>query len=207
MGLRLRDRAAAVRRAVLRRRRPLAVLLTAAAVALGLRAAVPPPPAATTVVVAARDLPAGAPLAADDLTTVDLPPDAVPEGVVADPAGSVLAAPVRRGEPVTDRRLVGPGLVADAPGTVALPVRLSDAEQAGLLDVGDRVDLLATDPQAGTTTTVTTDVLVLALPHPDAAAADALTGRLVVLGVPSVDLLEVSTAAVTAFVTFAWAGD
>ena len=70
---------------------------------------------------------------------------------------------------------------------------------------GDRVDLIAADPQGGPATTVTRDALVLALPPPPAdAAADGLPGRLVVLGVPDADLTEVTEATVTRFLTVSW---
>lgn len=205
--VRLTDGLTSVRRAVLRRRRALAVLCAMGAVAAGLRATAPPAEPSFEVLVAARDLPAGAVLAADDLTTVALRPDTAPDGVLTDTAeatGSVLAAAVRSGEPLTDVRLVGPDLTGGAPGTIALPVRLSDAAQAGLLQVGDEIDLLATDPESRTTTTVTSGVPVLAVPDADTGATDALTGRLIVVGIPASEVSEVTGAAVTAFVTFAW---
>lgn len=207
---RLRDRAAAVRRAVLRRRRLLAVLCAVVAAAAGVRAATPPVPDTAALLVAARDLPAGIVLGADDLRPAELPAGAAPDDVVDDPVGATLAAPLSRGEPVTTARLVGPGLADAAPGTTALPVRLSDAGQAGLLTVGDRIDLLATDPQAGTTLTAASDVPVLALPEPSdragAGPAGTVTGRLVVLGVPDASVNDVTQVSVTRFVTFAWAG-
>jgi Flp pilus assembly protein CpaB len=207
---RLRDRIGAVRRAVLRRRRLLAVLCTALAVAAGVRAAAPPAPDTVALLVADRALPAGAVVAAADLRSVELPPDAVPDGALDDPVGTTLAAPLGRGEPVTEARVVGPGLTTAAPDTVPLPVRLSDAGQAGLLTVGDRIDLLATDPQQGTTVLAAGDVPVLALPEPDARAGSgpggALTGRLVVLGVPDALVNDVTEVSVTRFVTFAWSG-
>ncbi|HYG92520.1 MAG TPA: SAF domain-containing protein [Nocardioides sp.] len=205
LGARLRDRLTAVRRAVLRRRRLLAVLLTAAAVGAGLHAASPPPPATVEVTVAARDLAAGVPLEQDDLTSLELPPGAVPAQAVAEPSGAVLAAPLRRGEPVTDVRLVGPALTDSAPGSSAVPVRLSDAEQAGLLSPGDPIALLATDPESGTTTTLASDVVVLAVPEDSGTSGDALTGRVVVLQVPGATVSQVVGAAATQLVTYAWA--
>jgi Flp pilus assembly protein CpaB len=201
---RLRDRLTAARRAVLRRRRLLAVLCTAGAVLAGLRATAPPAPATADVWVAARDLPAGAALEEDDVTIAALPPDAVPDGVVAEPVGALLAAPLRTGEPVTDVRLVGPDLVDAAPGTIALPVRLSDAGHAGLLTVGDVVDVIATDPESRTTTTVSEDAVVQAVPAADEGAGGAIPGRLVVLGVSSDTVSPLTGAAVTSFVTYAW---
>jgi Flp pilus assembly protein CpaB len=204
---RVRDRLTAVRRAVLRRRRLLAVLCAAGAVAAGLQATAPPAAPTDQVLVAARDLPAGAVLADDDLRTVAMDPDLAPDGVLTDvtgATGAILAAPLRAGEAVTDVRLVGPGLTAGAPGTVALPVRISDAAQVGLLEVGDEVDLLATAPESRTTTTVAAGVVVLAVPGVDHEAPDAITGRLIVVGIPSWTVAEVTAAAVTSFVTYAW---
>jgi Flp pilus assembly protein CpaB len=205
--VRLVDRLTSVRRAVLRRRRLLTVLCTVGAVAAGLRATAPPVAPTVDVLVAAVDLPAGEVLDADDLTTVALPPDAVPDGVLTDAGdvtGAILAAAVRAGEPVTDVRLVGPGLADSAPGAVAVPVRLSDAAQAGLLRVGDAIDLLATDPETRTTVTVANGALVLAVPDVKQDAPDAITGRLVVLGIPAATVAEVTGAAVTSFVTYVW---
>jgi len=205
--VRIVDRLTSVRRTVLRRRRLLAVLCTVGAVAAGLRATAPPAPPTVDALVAARDLPAGAVLAEDDLMSVALPPDTVPAGVLTDTGdatGAILAAALRAGEPVTDVRLVGPGLANAATGTVAVPVRLSDAAQVGLLAVGDEIDLLATDPEARITETVASGALVLAVPDVKQDAPDAITGRLVVLGIPASTVVEVTAAAVTAFVTYVW---
>lgn len=204
---RLADRLTAVRRAVLRRRRLIAVLCTVGAVAAGLRATAPPAAPTTPVLVAARDLAAGATLGPDDLEVVEHEPGTVPGSALADEAEAVdaiLAAPLRAGEPVTDVRLVGPALAEPASGTVAVPVRLSDAAQAGLLRAGDEIDLLATDPETRETVTVADEALVLAVPDVDRESPDAITGRLVVLGVPGYDVSRVTAAAVTAFVTYAW---
>ncbi|GAB3861255.1 SAF domain-containing protein [Nocardioides maradonensis] len=194
-----------VRRLVLRRRRVLAAGLTAVAVGAALHTVAPQPPASTAVTVAARDLPAGTTLAASDVTTAHLPPDAVPDGLAATPAGRTLAAPLTRGEPITEPRLVGAGLVGADPGTAALAVRISDPGQVALLTVGDRIDLLATDPREATTTTLASDVAVLAVPPatPDTTGG-SLTGRLVVLAVPAADVQHVTAASVASFVTCAW---
>ena len=75
-------------------------------------------------------------------------PAAVPGGSARQPAvlGRVVAGPVRRGEALTDARLVGPGLTAglDPQESAAVPVRLADAEAAALVRPGDRVDVLGT---------------------------------------------------------------
>lgn len=192
-----------MRRAVLRRRRVLAALCAAGATLAAVRVVAPPPAETVEMMVAARDLPAGAVIGAGDLRGAEVPADAVPAALAASPVGSTLAAPLSEGEPVTAVRLVGPDLTSAAPGTTAVPVRFSDAGQAALLDVGDRIDVLATDPQERMTTEVAADVVVLALPT--ATDGDgALAGRVAVLGVPSSDVHEVTSAAVTSFVTYAW---
>lgn len=194
-----------LRRAVLRRRRPLAALLTAVAVAAGLHAAAGPEPPSVPVVVAARDLPAGAALSSDDLRTVRFAPGTAPADAVDDPVGEVLAAPVRAGEPVTDVRLVGPGLTTGRPDLVAVPVRLPDPGMVALLDVGDRVDLVAADPQEGGADVVADDVPVLAIPaYDEAATAAGLPGRLVVVGATPAQVAPLAEAAVRSFVTFTW---
>jgi Flp pilus assembly protein CpaB len=185
-----------------------------AAVALTVHAVRPPPPTSVGLTVAAHDLPAGAVLAADDLTRVRVPPGAIPAGLAARPAGRVLAAAVRRGEPITDARLIGPDLTAGHPGLVAVPVRLPDAAMAALLRVGDRVELLATDPQDGSTTVAASEALVLALPAAgetpvtSANSQNAVTtgseGRLVVIGVTENLVTRVTGAAVRDFLTYAY---
>uniref|UniRef100_UPI003137A5FE SAF domain-containing protein n=1 Tax=Nocardioides psychrotolerans TaxID=1005945 RepID=UPI003137A5FE len=202
---RVRRVALATRRAVLRRRRLLASALTAVAVAAGLHAVAAPPEPTTGVVVAAHDLAAGTVLAPGDLTSVDLPPGAVPSEVVDDPLGRVLAGPVRAGEPLTDVRLVGPTLVAGRSDLVAAPVRLPDAAMADLLQVGDLIDLVAADPQRGTSEVVAAAVPVLALPRSSpAAGATGLPGSLVVVGLGEGDVGPIAAASVRSFVTFTW---
>ena len=148
---------------MLRRRRLLAAFLTAVAVAAGLHAVAAPPPATESVMVAARDLPAGAELGSGDLVTASFAPGTTPDDLAADPVGRILAAPLRRGEPVTDVRLVGPGLTSLlGPGQVAAPLRLPDLAVAGLVHAGDRIDVLATAPDAGSAKVVAAGVLVLA---------------------------------------------
>lgn len=196
-----------VRRAVLARRRLLAAVLAAAAVAAGLRAASEPPPPTVAVRVAARDVPAGTVLTPGDLTTAAFAVGSVPDDLAAAAVGRVLASPLRRGEPVTDVRLVGPVLSEGHPGRVALPVRLPDAGMAGLLRVGDLIDLVAADPQGGSPRLVAAGVPVLALP---AAATDhgggGLGGRLVVVGARPGDVPTIVDAAVRLFLSYAFEG-
>lgn len=192
-----------LRRAVLRRRRLLAAALTAVAVAAGLHAVAAPPPARVPVLVAAHDLPAGVVLGAGDLRPASFAPDTVPAGLATGAVGRMLAAPLRRGEPVTDVRLVGPGLADGHPGLTALPVRLPDP------GVGDLIDLLATDPQGSGAEVVAVGARVLAVPGPadegsGAPAGPGLSGRIVVLGVADDEVSEVADASVRSFLTVAF---
>lgn len=177
----------------------------------GLRAVAGPPPPTEPVLVAARDLPAGTVLSADDLATRRFPAGVAPGAAVsrADALGRTTAAPLTAGEPVTVVRLMAPGLLDGYPGLVAVPVRIPDPDSVALLQVGDRIDLLATDPGGGGTALVARQVPVLALPGgPDDASASvtgsAVAGRLVVIGTTA-DLSErVADASVRGFLTVVW---
>ncbi len=142
-----------------------------------------------------------------DLTPVPFAPGSVPDDLATSTAGRTLAAPVRRGEPVTDVRLVGPGLADGHPGLTAVPVRLPDAGMVGLLAAGDRIDLVAADPQGSGARVVAAGVPVLAVPGalPD-AASDGVTGRLVVVGAADqAEVTRIADAAVRDFLTFTFA--
>jgi Flp pilus assembly protein CpaB len=189
----------AVRRTVLARRRSLAAACAAIAVLAGLHAARPSPGPTVAVPVAAHDLVTGTVIEPDDVVVRRLPAGAAPHGVEGRAVGRTLAAPMREGEPVTDVRLVTPALAAAYPGRVALPVRIADADAVGLLRVGDRVDLVAADPRAGTASSVAVDVTVLALPAPaeQNVGSSGLTGRLVVVAALPTEVDRIAGAAAT----------
>jgi len=189
----------AVRRTVLARRRPLAALCATVAVLAGVQAARPSGPRTVAVTVAAHDLDSGTVLTADDVAVSRFPVGEVPQGVAVGALGRTLAAPMRQGEPVTDVRLVAPGLLAGYPGRVAVPVRIADADAVGLLRVGDRVDLVAADPRSRRATYVAVDVPVLSLPAPSdqVAGSAGSTGRLVVAALAPSDVVGVASAAAT----------
>lgn len=136
-----------LRRALRRHRRLAAAGLAAMAAAVALDTLAPAPPATVAVVVTAQDLPAGTTLTSNDLRVVQVLTSTRPAGASEDLAGlvgQVLAGAARQGEPLTDVRLVGSGLLSGQPeGTVAAPVRLSDPATAALLAPGDTVDVLA----------------------------------------------------------------
>lgn len=202
-----RRRLRALRHQLRRRRRLIAASLAAVAVLSAFRTLAPPPPDTVEVLVAVRDLPSGTLLGADDLVARAFPTSLAPSGAATAPTGRVLAAPVGRGEVVTDVRTVGPGLARAEPGRTIVPVRLPDAGMAALLRPGDEVDLVATDPGTGGTTLVARDVTVLATPTgvPDGPAGGS-GGALVVVGVSADEAVDIAGAALSQFLTVSWTG-
>jgi Flp pilus assembly protein CpaB len=175
------------------RRRLIAAALAGVAVIATVSALRPPAAPTGTVWVAARDLTGGAPVAAADVASERLPTADVPAGAARTRAGVVgrlLAAPMRRGEPFTDVRLLSPSLLAAAalPGDVAVPVRVTDGPAAlALVHTGDTVNVIAVadsgDGNPATSTAVVHDVRVLAIPArsaPSGDGSDAGGGLLIV---------------------------
>ena len=198
-----------VRRRVLLHRRLLAALLTGGAVLAGLQAAAPAPPATVTVWTAAHDLPSGTVLAPADLVASRYPPSVVPQGAVRDVRpllGATLAAPMRRGEPLTHERVLDEGLLHGYPGTTAVPLRIADAAVVGLLRVGDEVSFVVADPDGRTPPSRLVDAVpVVALPRlgHERASADA-PGALVVVAVPDAAALDVAARAATGVLVPVW---
>jgi len=184
----------ALRRFLGRRHRLIATVVAATAMGCALLA-LRQDTASVTVLVAARDLPGGV-LGAADLIPAPLRPGTAPDGALRPGtpfAGKVLTGPARRGEPLTDVRLLGPGLLAaHGRGTVATPVRVADPETTRLLSPGDTVDVIAaTSAWEGTApaTVVAEDVTVLATP-----AGESERGALVVLATTSAQATELASA-------------
>jgi Flp pilus assembly protein CpaB len=194
-----------LRRALLTHRRLLAALAAAATAAIALQAAAAPPPHTAPVLTAAHDLAPGTVLTAADLRRVGFAPGTVPSGVVdaRRALGRTTVGPVREGEPITDARLLGAGLLDGRPGLVAVPVRIGDPGAVGLLRVGDRIDVLAADPQGRSPAQlVATDALVLAIPRTGSDRVPGpLSGALVVLAVPEQTARALATAGVSSFLS------
>jgi Flp pilus assembly protein CpaB len=191
-----RDTARRLHRALRRRRRLISALFAAAAVFALARVVSPAPQDTTDVVVAAHDLPGGDVIDPDDVRVVQMPMELAPLGTVnetADLLREVLAAPVRAGEPISDRRLVGEALISGyADGLVAAPVRISDADVASLLQVGDHIDVYAAQgDESASARLVVSNAVVVTLPQVD---GDDHDGALVVLGVTSPSAAAVAQA-------------
>jgi Flp pilus assembly protein CpaB len=159
----------------------LAALTTYSAV----QVVAPASPPTEPVVVAARDLSSGTRVAPGDVRLAAVDPDLVPRGAdaeVSSVVGRVLAAPMRAGEFLTDRRVLGAPLIASYPDeVVAAPVRLQDADVAALLRVGDRIDVYSSNgDQSVPARRVVSAASVVALPS---APETGREGALVVLAV------------------------
>ncbi|MCG7610396.1 MULTISPECIES: SAF domain-containing protein [Mycobacterium] len=101
----------------------------------------------TEVAVATHDLSPGVALAAADVQLDRRSTATLPEGAQRDVApviGATLTAPVRRGEVLTDVRLLGSRMAESAAGPDArlVPVKLSDTALLDLIRPGDVVDVL-----------------------------------------------------------------
>lgn len=199
------------RRWFLRHRRGIAALLLGVATVATLRTLSPAPPEQVDLLVAASDLSAGTEVGTEDVTIVQVPEHAVPQGAQQrdEVVGRTLAGPLRRGEPVTDAGLVNAGMVAGYPGMVALPVRVPDADVVSLLQPGDTIDVVATDPSNGETHQVATGVRVVTVPasrSDSPGGAQTLPGRLVVLAAPSTTAKNIAGAATTGYLSVMFSG-
>lgn len=201
----------AARRQVLIRRRTLAALCAALAVWSAIDALTVAPPAEVALVTAAHDLDSGTVLAASDLRRTRFSPGSVPADAARDPGrlvGRTLLTPMARGEPLSRRHLLGTGALVGYPGLCAIGLRIPDEDVVGLLDPGDRVDLVASDPQGDhDPERLVRDAVVLALPEPDPDAARtgvASAGRLVLFAVPREDAEHIAAVANSLFLTVIW---
>ncbi len=152
------------------------------------------PAAGIRVVAAARDLPAGASVTSSDLITVALP--TVPDGaLISTPQviGRLLSSPVRKGEVLTDVRLVSHAGPDPGPGRVAVPVRPADPATVDLLSPGVHVAVLVVGDD-GQVAVLASDAVVLAIPPPSKSEP---AKRLVVLAVPSAAADRITASGIT----------
>ncbi|WP_406674079.1 flagellar biosynthesis protein FlgA [Nonomuraea sp. N2-4H] len=171
-----------------RRRRLIAAALAAVSVVTAYLAT-RPAPAAPTVLVAVRDLRPG-PLSPADFRPAALDPP--PAGAVrALPRGQTLATPMRRGEPLTDVRLLATYPLP--PGMVATPVRIADTATASLLTPGSTITVLAASDQAAPAREIATDATVVTVPRP-ARSGSSQDGALLVLATTPAQAAELATA-------------
>jgi Flp pilus assembly protein CpaB len=147
------------------------------------------------VVVAAHDLTPGTALTPDDVRIERRSATTVPDGSQANLStvvGSTLASPTRRGEVLTDVRLLGSRLAESTagPGARIVPLHLADSALIDLVRVGDVVDVLAApagdsraDTQAATKVVATDAVVVLVSAKLKVQGADS--DRVVLVALPA----------------------
>ncbi|MFL6159908.1 MAG: Flp pilus assembly protein CpaB [Marmoricola sp.] len=200
-----------LRRRVLIHRRVIAAVCAGLAVWIALHTLTAAPPAGILVVTAAHDLASGSTLSSDDLSRTRFRPGSVPEGSFGNPqrlVGRTVLAPLTRGSALTARQVLGRGVLAGYPDDSAIGLRIPDEDAAALLHPGDRVDLIASDPQQGDKAErLVSDAIVLALPEPDPDSARVGSdsgGRLVLFAVPSADVEHVAAVATSHFLTVIW---
>jgi len=162
------------------------------------------------VVVATRDLAPGVELSAADISLETRTATTVPDGTQSDLAavvGATLAGPARRGEALTDVRLVGPRLAESAAGPNArlVPLHLDDTALLDLIRAGDVVDVLAAGADAGmgvdaVPQVVATDAVVVLVSEKPAGAGNG-GDRVVLVALPAHDANEVAGATLVQSVT------
>lgn len=165
----------------------------------------------TATVVAVRDLAPGIALSAEDVRIESRMATTLPDGFQAsadDVVGATLAGPVRRGEVLTDVRLLGSRLAQAAVGPDAriVPLHLADNAMVDVVRAGDVVDILAAPVSSGISNATTASrvlaadavvVLVSAKPKSATAAND----RVVLVALPADAANAVAGAALVETVT------
>ena len=147
------------------------------------------------VVVAAHDLTPGSALTADDVRIEKRLSTTIPDGsraALSAVVGSTLAGPTRRGEVLTDVRLLGSRLAESTagPGARIVPLHLADNALIDLIRVGDVVDVLtapATDSRADgqqVTKVLATDAVVV-LVSAKGKLRDAESERVILVALPA----------------------
>lgn len=146
------------------------------------------------VLVAAHDLGPGTALTADDVRVEQRLATTVPDGSQANPEvvlGATLAGPARRGEVLTDVRLLGSRLAESTagPGARIVPLHLADSALIDLVRVGDVVDVLAAPVNESPTSqpstrVVATDAVVVLVSAKQRAQAGA-SDRVVLVALPA----------------------
>jgi len=191
-------------RTILARRTAAGVLVLLAAVS-----ALRPDPAATytDVAVAAADLGPGRALTADDVRLEKRSAATLPDGVLKSLdrlVGSALAGAARRGEVLTDARVLGSRLagLSAGPDARVVPLRLADSAVLEVIRPGDVVDVLGaagTDAQARPRMLASAAVVVgvsAAAPTPGAGA-----DRVVLVALPAAAATAVAGAGLVQSIT------
>jgi Flp pilus assembly protein CpaB len=160
------------------------------------------------IVVAARDLASGVELTADDVRLENRTATTVPDGSQPDVGaviGATLAGPARRGEVLTDVRVLGPRLAESVagPGARIVPLPLADSALLDLVRPGDVVDVLAAgapDSDSARPQLVATDAVVVVVSEKPKGAGNG-SDRVVLVALPAHAANDVAAAALVQTVT------
>jgi Flp pilus assembly protein CpaB len=162
------------------------------------------------IVVATRDLASGVELTAEDLRLESRSAATVPDGSQSDVGavvGATLAGPARRGEVLTDVRILGPRLAESVAGPNAriVPLPLADGALLDLVRPGDVVDVLAagadsTDGADARPRLVATDAVVVVVSEKPKGAGNG-GDRVVLVAVGAHAANDVAAAALVQTVT------
>jgi pilus assembly protein CpaB len=145
-------------------------------------------------------------LAASEVMLRALPAQVVPDGAARTPTavlGRTLAAPVRRGEPLTDVRLTGSDLtrtVTMNPDTVSVPLRLADPGVATLLHPGAAVDVVTVGKRQDEPVVLARSARVLAVLEASTHTGER-DGRLVLVALDPVAATRVAAASISQALT------
>ena len=142
------------------------------------------------VAIAVRDLSPGMPLTPADVRVEKRPSATLPDGAHTDLSiiGATLAGPARRGEVLTDARVLGPRLAGlnAGPDARVVPLHLVDTAVLDLVRSGDIVDVLGADSaDTDTRPRVVATNAVVVLVSPKANAAASSNDRVVLVALPA----------------------
>lgn len=163
------------------------------------------------VVVASRDLTPGESLTVEDLRVENRLTTTLPDGAQTDIAAvldTTAAGPVRRGEVLTDVRILGPRLTeaAAGPGGRVVPLQLAQSAVVDVIRVGDVVDIVAapqsgvaTDPDAVPRIVATDAVVVLISVDPGGIGGGG--DRVVLVALPAAAATTVAAATLGHIIT------
>ncbi|BBY65009.1 SAF domain-containing protein [Mycolicibacterium helvum] len=161
----------------------------------------------TDVVVAVHDLSPGMTVTSTDIKIEKRSATTVPDGAqtaIDAVVGTTLAGPARRGEVITDVRMLGSRLagLAAGPDARVVPLHLADAAVLDLIRSGDVVDVMGA-ADAGTDAKpmlVASDAIVV-LVSPKQKAAGAGDDRVVLVALPAVAAHSLAAATLVQTVT------
>lgn len=184
-------------------------LAAAGLVLLAAASAVRPDPAGTytEVAIAAKDLTAGTPVKSGDIKMEKRSAATLPDGALTDPGrilGSTVAGAARRGEVLTDARILGSRLagLSAGPDARVVPLHLADAAVLDVIRPGDVVDVLGAsvaDTHDRPRMLAAAAVVVLVSATPKALGAGG--ERVVLVALPAAAATAVAAASLVQSVT------